>query len=181
MPILSLLISIAITALIGMVYPLLLPWIIALSLTGILYQGWKYRSKGFQPQSKTYKMLEKIKKRRQKTDNNKHKHINDQIAYIEEYWGYTKEQESIIEKFIEQRAYSEVYNKFTASLFPQVITLIDNCNARDQKGCKREVSKRIRELTLIMKGELKKRKVQNNESFETTLEVYDNLIKELKP
>ena len=40
-----------------------------------------------------------------------------------------------------------MYNKLTASLFPQLITLIDNCNARGQKGCKREVSRRLRELT----------------------------------
>ena len=69
-------------------------------------------------------------------------------------WGYTKEQEKIIEKFIKERAYSEMYNRLTASLFPQIISLIDNCNAREQKGCKRDVSKRLRELTDLMKEEL---------------------------
>ncbi len=176
----EILISIIITSIIGILYPSALTGIMILSLLGISYLAWQYKTKGFKPQGKTYKALEEIKKKRQKTDSNKHKHINDQIAYIEEYWGYTKEQENIIEKFIEKRAYSEIYNKLTASLFPQVITLIDNCNAREQKGCKREVSKRIRELTLIMKKELKKKKSQNSESFETTLEVYDHLIKELK-
>ena len=117
------------------------------------------KSDGFKPQSKTYKAIEKLKKKRKKKDHTKHIHINDQIAYIEEYWGYTKDQEKTIEKFVEERAYSEIYNKLTASLFPQIITLIDNCNAREQKGCKREVSKRIRDLTDIMKEELKKEKV----------------------
>ena len=73
-----------------------------------------------------------------------------------------------------------MYNKLTASLFPQIITLIDNCNARDQKGCKREVSKRIRDLTDIMKKELKKKQSQNTDSFETTLEVYDHLLKDIE-
>ena len=177
----EILISIIITSIIGIIYPSALTGIIILSLLGILYLAWQYKTKGFKPQSKTYKALEKIKKKREKTDNHKHIHINDQIAYIAEYWGYTKEQEKIIEKFVEKRAYSEIYNKLTASLFPQVITLIDNCNARGQKGCKREVSKRIRVLTDIMKTELKKKKSQNFESFETTLEVYDHLIKEIKP
>ncbi len=176
----EILISIIITSIIGILYPSALTGIMILSLLGLSYLAWQYKTKGFKPQSKTYKALEKIKKKREKTNHTKHIHINDQIAYIEEYWGYTKEQENIIEKFIEKRAYSEIYNKLTASLFPQVITLIDNCNAREQKGCKREVSKRIRELTLIMKEELKKKKSQNSESFETTLEVYDHLIKELK-
>ena len=79
---------------------------------------------------------------------------------------------------IRERAYSEMYNKLTASLFPQIISLIDNCNARGQKGCKREVSKRLRELTDLMKKELQKKKSRSQESFETTLEVYDQLLKE---
>lgn len=170
-----------ITALIGIFYPFFLTWVVVFSIIGLFYHFWQMQSKGYQPQSKTYKALEKIKEKREKTNHTKHIHINDQIAYIEEYWGYTKEQEKIIEKFVEKRAYSEIYNKLTASLFPQIITLIDNCNARGQKGCKREVSKRIRDLTDSMKEELKKRKSQNNESFETTLEVYDHLIKEIKP
>jgi len=174
------LITLLITTVIGMVYPAALIWIFILSLVGMGYVLWKYREEGFKPQSKTYKALEKIKKRREKTNHSKHIHINDQIDYIEEYWGYTKDQEKIIEKFVEKRAYSEIYNKLTASLFPQIITLIDNCNAREQKGCKREVSKRIRDLTDIMKEALKKKKSQSTDSFETTLEVYDRLLKEIK-
>ena len=181
MPTITIFFSIIMTALIGIFYPFFLSWIIVFAMIGLFYYFWQMYSKGYQPQSKTYKALEKIKKKREKTNHTKHIHINDQIAYIEEYWGYTKEQEKIIEKFVEKRAYSEIYNKLTASLFPQIIALIDNCNARGKKGCKREVSKRIRDLTDIMKEELKKRRSQSTDSFETTLEVYDHLIKEIKP
>ena len=175
----SVLFGVLFTALLGSFYPFILPWLAfaALLVTGYLW--WMQKEKGFQPQSETYKALEKIKKKRHKEDTKKHKHINDQIAYINEVWGYSKEQEKTIEKFIKERAYSEMYNKLTASLFPQIITLIDNCNARGQKGCKREVSKRLRVLTDLMKTELKKKKSQSSESFETTLEVYDQLLKEV--
>ncbi len=168
------------TALIGFFYPFILPWLAFTALLMIVYLLWQQKGKGFQPQSETYKALEKIKKKRHKAENKKHKHINDQIAYIDEVWGYTKEQNKIIEKFIKERAYSEMYNKLTASLFPQIITLIDNCNARGQKGCKREVSKRLRRLTDLMKEELKKKKSQKSESFEITLEVYDQLLSGMK-
>jgi len=168
--------SVFLTALLGWLYPLVPPILVLLSIGWIGYTLWGYKKKGFNPQSDTYKELEKIKKKRHKIDNNKHKHINDQIAYIDEVWGYTQEQEKTISKFIEERAYSQMYNKLTASLLPQIITLIDNCNARSQKGCKREVSRRLRELTLLMKKELQKKKSQSLESFETTLEVYDQLL-----
>ena len=172
--------SILATALAGMWYPHLLKILLTLSLIGLVYVLWQERQKGFKPQSDTYKELEKLKKKRSKVENNKHKHINDQIAYIDEVWGYTKEQTKVIEKFLEVRAYSEMYNKLTASLFPQLITLIDNCNACGQKGCKREVSRRLRELTMLMKEEMKKKKSETTESFETTLEVYDHLLAEVK-
>ena len=172
--------AICATALVGIFYNALLPWVILISIGLIIYFGWYYRQKGFTPKSDTYKTLEKIKKKRQKIEKNKHKHINDQVRYIDEVWGYTKEQEKIIDRFIESRAYGEMYNKLTASLFPQMITLIDNCNARDKKGCKREVAKRLRELTDLMKKEMKKKKSQNMESFETTLEVYDQLLLGIK-
>ena len=175
----TILLSMIVTALIGIYFPFMLIWIIILSGIALIYLLFQYKKDGYRPQSKTYKALEKLKKKRQKTEHHKHQHINDQIAYIAEYWGYTKEQKRITEKFIEKRAYSELYNKLTASLIPQVITLIDNCNAREQKGCKREVSRRVRELTLLMKEELKKKKSNTTESFETTLEVYDNLMKEV--
>ena len=169
--------SILITAVLGMLYPAILLLLMILSLLSIVYILWQQKQKGFKPKSETYKELEKIKKKRVKVEDTKHKHINDQVAYIAEVWGYTKEQEKIIEKFIEGRAYSEMYNKLTASLFPQMITLIDYCNERGQKGCKREVAKRLRELTTLMKEELKKKKTLKSESYETTLEVYDQIIK----
>jgi len=168
--------AILLTALVGIFYSVFLPWIFFISLGLIVYFGWQYRQKRFNPQSDTYKTLEKIKKKRQKVENNKHKHINDQIRYIGEMWGYTKEQEKMIDRFIESRSYGEMYNRLTASLFPQMITLIENCNARDKKGCKREVSKRLRKLILLMKEEMKKKKLHHMESFETTLEVYDQLL-----
>lgn len=164
----------------GIFYPAVLPVVAMISFVALAYVVWKQKQKGFKPQSCTYKKLEKIKKQRLKADNHKHKHINDQIAYIDEVWGYTKEQAKTIDKFIEERAYSNMYNKLTASLLPQMITLIDNCNAKGQKGCKREVSRRLRELTNIMKLEFQKKKSQKSENFETTLEVYDQLLKELK-
>ena len=174
------LLAVFITALLGTFYPSVLPVLSVVSLLTFVYFLWRQKQKGFKPKSDTYKELEKIKKKREKSDNNKHKHINDQIAYIAEVWGYTKEQDKIIKKFIEARAYSEMYNKLTASLFPQIITLIDNCNARGQKGCKREVSKRLRELTTLMKEELKKKNSTKSESFETSLEVYDQLLHGVK-
>ncbi len=179
MQIFFLLFGVLIASLLGSFYSFILPWLAFATLIMIVYLWWRQKEKGFQPQSETYRALEKIKKKRHKIENNKHKHINDQIAYIDEVWGYTKEQEKIIEKFIRERAYSEMYNSLTASLFPQVITLIDYCNARGQKGCKREVSKRLRELINLMKEELKKKKSQKSENFETTLEVYDQLLKEV--
>ena len=176
MPVIFIFLAVAGTTLFGMFFPTLLPVLLVVTLIGLGYLVWKQKQKGFNPQSDTYKTLEKIKKKRVKKENNQHKHINDQIAYIDEVWGYTKEQEKIIKRFIENRAYSVMYNKLTASLFPQVIALIDNCNARGQKGCKREVSRRLRELTALMNVELKKKKSQSVDSFETTLEVYDQLL-----
>jgi len=175
---LFLLLAVFVTATLGTLYPMVMPFIMLVSLILLGYMGWQYKQKGFKPQSDTYKALAKIKKKREKKEKSKHKHINDQIAYIQEVWGYTQEQEKIIKKFVESRAYSEMYNKLTASLFPQMITLIDNCNARQQKGCKREVSKRLRTLTALMREELKKKKTESVQSFETTLEVYDHLVVE---
>ena len=171
--------SIFVVALLGLLYPVSLMPLMLFSLLGMGYMLWQIKQKGFKPKSETYKEIEKIKKKRLKSEHKKHQHIHDQIIYIEQMWGYTKEQEKTIEKFIEERAYSEMYNRLTASLLPQMITLIDYCNERDKKGCKREVSKRLRELAALMKEELKKKKMQKSESYETTLEVYDHILKEV--
>jgi len=181
LPVIYLLVTVIVITTLGILYPSVLIWIIVLSSLGILYTLWHLSSRGFTPKSKTYKSLEKIKKKRQRTDQHKHQHINDQIAYIETYWGYTKEQERITRRFVEKRAYSEMYNKLTASLFPQVIALIDQCNEKEKKGCKRAVSRRLRELTDLMKAEMKKRRGKKEDDFDTTLKVYDHLIKEIKP
>ena len=120
--------------------------------------------------------LLKIRKKREVAAIDKHRHINEQIEYIEIEWGYSKEQKRTIERFLKERAYSQMYNRLTASLLPQLITLVDQCNERGQSGCKREVSRRIRELTLLMKEELKRKKSRTVESFETSLEVFDRLL-----
>jgi hypothetical protein len=82
--------------------------------------------------------------------------------------------------FLVYRGYGTIYNKLSASLLPQMILLIENCNAQNKKGCKRDVSARLRELTTIMKEELKKKKTGTKENFETTMEVYDYLMNEVK-
>lgn len=176
----SILLAVFLTALLGTFFHSLSPVLAILSFIGFSYLFWKQKQKSFTPQSDTYKHIEKIKKQRAKKAQKKHLYIHDQIAYIAQAWGYTKEQEKITQKFMAERAYGEMYNKLTASLLPQVISLIDHCNQSEQKGCKREVSRRIRELTDLMKRAFKKQKSQKSETFETTLEVYDQLLKEVK-
>ena len=155
--------------------------VLLLTLFGIVYTLLQNkRDRGFLPKSQDFKDLEKIKKKRIKTEEEKYRYMNDQFSYIENKWGYTKEQEKIINDFLMHRAYVRIYNKLSASILPQIITLIDNCNDRDKKGCKREVSSRIRALTIVIKSELKKKKSGRKEDFEVTLEVYDCLLNEIK-
>ena len=177
MPSLPLIIAVFVTSILGLISSLFLIVLSLGSLALLIYTLKKQGKKGFKPQSDTYKTLEKIKKKRQKTDENKHKHISDQVSYIKEVWGYSKEQDKIIEKFINTRAYSEEYNKMSASFLPQIIDLIDRCNEKEQKGCKRDVSKRLKELTTLMKEQLQKQNSLNNENLEVGLEVYDELLK----
>ena len=165
----------------GMLYPDVLVWTIAISFASIAVLLWRKSPVAhFAPRSKTFREMEKIRKKREKIAINKHDHINDQIDYIESQWGYTKEQKRIIGRFLQQRAYTQIYNKISASLLPQLIVLVDQCNKRERRGCKREVSSRIRGLVLLMKDELKRKKRQNQENFEVTLEVYDHLLAERK-
>jgi len=168
-------------AIIGVFYPDWMLWVVIASFVagGVLW--WKkINTRHFAPRSKAFKEMQKIQKKRDKIATDKHHHINDQIDYIERHWGYTQEQQRTIDRFLQQRAYTQMYNRLSASLLPQLITLVDHCNGKEQKGCKREVSRRIKELTLIMKEELKRKKTQSQESFETTLEVYDHLLREVK-
>ncbi len=168
-------------ALAGVFYPGWMPWMAAASAVAVAAGWWKsYNRSHFAPRSKTFREMQKIRKKREKIALDKHHHINDQIEYIETQWGYTQEQKRTIDRFLQQRAYTQMYNRLSASLLPQLIILVDRCNHREQKGCKREVSRRIRELTLVMKDELKRKKSQSRESFEVTLEVYDHLLQEGK-
>lgn len=178
---LSFLIGIFAAALLGSFFPAWMPWIAILSLL-LAAALWRSRRKSgkFAPKSKAFKEMQKIRKKQERIAEDKHHHINDQIDYIESRWGYTQEQKRVIDRFLRQRAYTQMYNRLSASLLPQLIALVDHCNQREQKGCKREVSRRIRELTLLMKEELRRKKSQSEESFEVTLEVYDHLLRDGK-
>jgi len=167
-------------SIIGIFSPASLPWAAVVSLALVLFGGWKRWSALRQstPRSKAFRELQKIREKHQKIATDRHHHINDQIAYIETEWGYTREQNRVIERFLKQRAYSKMYNRLSASILPQLITLVDQCNAKGQKGCKREVSRRIRELTQLMREELRRKKTESRENFEVSLEVYDHLLRE---
>ena len=154
---------------------LLITLLISMLLLG--YHWWK-NGKDYKPKSREFKELEKLKNKTAKKELAKHRFIEDQIAYIGRIWGYNKTQKNITTKFIEQRAYGKIYTKLTASLLPQLILLIEECNTQNKKGCKAEVNTRLRELIAIMKEELKNSKYQKKESFETTLEVFDYLVKD---
>ncbi len=171
-------ISIFLTSIGGFFYPYIMPLVTLISMIIIIYSIYQMRKKEFRPQGKKYKLLQKIKKKRKKIERDKHKHISDQINYIEKVWGYTKEQENIIKKFVETKSYLELYNKLTASILPQITTLIDNCNEREQKGCKRDVSQRLKALTVLMKQEMQKSSHEKKEHFDISLEVCDQLLSE---
>ena len=130
--------------------------------------------------SKDQISMDKLKKARQKEDDKKHTFINNQVAYISTIWELSQNQEKIFYTFIEKRAYSELYSKMTASLLPQLTKMIEECLKRDKKGCKREVNARINELVLVMKEEIKRKKVEKKENFETMRDVYDHLLLEVK-
>lgn len=178
MQILIVLFSIFATSLLGWFYPDTMGWIALIVFVAMLFVGYQERKKGFRPKGKTYKVIQKIKKKREKIEKDKHKHIGDQLKYIEKSWGYTKEQDNIINKFISTKSYQETYNKLTASILPQIIKLIDNCNERGQKGCKRDVSQRLKALVVVMKDEIKKSSTQKSQNFDIGLEVCDQLLGE---
>jgi len=158
----------------------MLPLFLVLSICIFLYLYIQQKKQDFVPQSDTYKTLQNIKKKQEKKEKTKHQYISDQLSYIETQWGYTQTQKKVIIRCLEERSYREMYNKLTASLLPQIIMLIDSCNERGQKGCKREVSRRIAEMVEFVRAESKRYLSQKKEDFETTLEVYDALINEIK-
>jgi hypothetical protein len=175
MPIYYLPFSIFITSLIGVIYPLSL-WLVLIISFGIsIYTIKKIDKSKFKPKSKEFKEIEKIKKNREKIEIDKYKIISDQLEYINLNWGYNKEQEKIIDKFLLQKAYKNLYNSLNASLIPQIIKMIDSCNEKNKKGCKREVSKRINDLIKILKDEINYIKKNKKDEFDITLEVYDRL------
>jgi len=175
-------VGLSLSSIIALCYPALIEIIFYTSLVLFVTLVWRYlwgfvSKDRFIPKSKAFKKLQKIQKKRDKIESAKHHHINDQIEYIDRVWGYTKEQRRVIDRFLEQRAYSQIYNRLSASLLPQLITMIELCIERDRKGCKREVSKRIKEISILMKDELSKQKSQTQESFETSVEVFDRLLR----
>ena len=174
--------AIFLTAVVGLIEQRALVWILVLSLFGMLYMAWEKRNlkREFNPKSSDFKELKRAKKRQMKIEEKKHCYLDDQLAYIREQWGYTKTQEKVVTDFLEKRAYSSIYNKLSASLLPQMIEMIENCLVQEKKGCKREVSSRLRSLITLMKEELKKRKRGKKESFEITMDVYDSLMEEVK-
>lgn len=160
------------------VWSILLSAIILFVITFRLIQRRKFTTQTFIPRSKHFKEMQKIQKKRQKSNQDKHNIISDQINYIEVHWGCTKSQKKVIESFLDQRAYINTYNKLNGSLLPQLNTMIDQCLKQEQKGCKRAVTKRIREMVELMREELKKHKIEEKDRLETTMKVYDHLLKE---
>ena len=169
--------GVLLAACVGYVFPAGLPWAAAGAMIGLGYDVWTI-FRGRRTRNTHERLFEQLRKKRLRAEKRKHRHIYDQIAYISKAWGYSKEQEKIIDRFLETRAYGEIYNRLTASLLPQMISLIDNCNSRDRRGCKRDVSRRLKVLTDLMKHQTRKQRSQKHESFETTLEVYDRLLTE---
>ena len=131
--------------------------------------------------TKEHKVLEKISKQRQEEQHKKHSTINNQIAHIQEIWELSKDQQKTFVNFVEKRAYTELYTKMTNALLPQLIKMIEICLEQHKAGCKREVQRRINELVKIMKAEISRTKAKKRDDFETTSEVYDQLLNEIHP
>ena len=126
-------------------------------------------------------MLEKITRKRHIEQEKKHDAINNQIAHIQQLWDLSQDQQKTFVRFIEKRAYSDLYTKMTASLLPQLSRMIEICLEQNKSGCKRQIQKRINELVKIMKSEIAKTDARKRDDFETTSEVYDQLLHEIKP
>ena len=131
--------------------------------------------------SKEHKIFEKITKKREIEKAQKHDNINNQVARIQELWDLSQDQQKTFVRFIEKRAYTDLYTKMTASLLPQLIKMIEICIDQQKSGCKREVQRRINDLTKIMKAEINRVQAKKKDDFETTSEVYDQLLHEIQP
>jgi len=147
-----------------------------------VYLSLYYRKKGSVSlkYSKDRYMIERLKIRRQKEELKKHKFIEEQIDYISQIWDLSHSQKRVFEKFIKNRAYSDLYSKMTSSLLPQLITMIELCIQREKKGCKRDVQSRINRLVAVMKEEIGRKRVMKKIGFETTKDVYDHLLSEVE-
>ncbi|HHD77396.1 MAG TPA: hypothetical protein ENK97_01245, partial [Campylobacteraceae bacterium] len=89
--------------------------------------------------NKEHKVFEKITKKRAVEKERKHETINNQVARIQELWDLSQDQQKTFVRFIEKRAYTDLYTKMTASLLPQLIKMIEICLEQNKTGCKREV------------------------------------------
>ncbi len=131
--------------------------------------------------SREHKMLEKITRKRQAEQEKKHETINNQVAHIQQMWELSQDQQKTFVRFIEKRAYSDLYTKMTASLLPQLIKMIEICLEQNKSGCKRQIQRRMNELVKIMKAEINRTDARKRDDFETTSEVYDRLLHEIRP
>jgi ABC-type transport system involved in cytochrome bd biosynthesis fused ATPase/permease subunit len=131
--------------------------------------------------NREHKLLQKITKKRHIEQEKKHETINNQVAHIQQMWELSQDQQKTFVRFIEKRAYSDLYTKMTASLLPQLIRMIEICLEQNKSGCKRQIQKRINELVKIMKAEISRTDAKKRDDFETTSEVYDQLLHEIKP
>ena len=172
------LISIFLTSMLLWIFPTFAVWLALLSLLSLSILLYMQRQNLFKPRSKTYKEIERLKKVRQKKERSKEQVLIDQLEYIRKHWGLTQEQERLFSKYMEHKAYELLYNKLTAAYLPQLILLIDQCNEKNKKGCKRHIGKRLNVLKELIKEELNRTQENRSEKFEIDLEVYDRLLLE---
>ncbi len=130
--------------------------------------------------SKTENALSKLKAKREKEQQKRHDYIHSQIDYIADIWELSKQQEHTFYRFIEKRAYTQLYSRLTAALLPQLIKMIEECIEREKRGCTKEINRRINELVSIMKQEISNKQKRSKENFETLTTVYDQLINQTK-
>ncbi len=130
--------------------------------------------------SKTENALSKLKAKRAKEQQKRHDFIHSQIDYIADIWDLTKQQERTFYRFIDKRAYTQLYSRLTAALLPQLIKMIEECLEREKRGCQKEINRRINELVAIMKQEISNKQKRSKENFETLTSVYDHLIQQTK-
>ena len=168
----NILLAIFSVSIIGVFFPKSLVYIAAISF--ILIVIYTFKSKNIS------NILKKIKNNQKRADKKRFKNIKKQFNYIDKEWGFNQTQAKVVDRFLEERAYSIIYRKLSFSILPQLIELIESCNKKDKLGCKREVNRRINELILILKEAIKESRELTHQNYEISLEVVDRLLKELK-